>query len=139
MSKDKTMMLVALGLGAFLLMRQTASGQTVGTAAQRYFARTNLSPAINRNPAQFQVSQAPVYGAIGQLFGKLIGSATSQPASPFQPIASYAPAAEAAFDPNVYAQAGANIGDPYNVYGADAVALNPAPQFGSAFDYIAGQ
>lgn len=136
---DKTLLIVALGVGAFLMTRQ-AGAQPVGTttAAQRQFAAQNKGAAVVPS----------LYGQAGSLIGGLLnklgsGGSTSGASltgseytnlltNPFVKAD-----AQAVFgNGNVFDSGAAAIGkNPFGLYSGDGLATNPAPGLNSAYDF----
>jgi hypothetical protein len=135
---DKTLMIAALGVGAFLLTRRNASGQTAlsGTAAQRFFTNTNQSPARASAGRQLDNNQAQIYGAAGGLLGKLFGSLSGASAggylTPTPTNIVMSAADDTPFSLTNYGDATIPT-SPYGIYGIDSAAYNP-PGNVSPFD-----
>lgn len=144
MSQDKTLIIAAVAVGAYLLTRRrVAANGTSTTAAQRLFAASNQSAGrAGINPAIYGNNQQAMFGQVGSIINNLIGkvsgatgaaNSASDYTKLFNPVSSYSAAATAVPDLNVYAQAGAEVGtNPYGLY--DGIAANPAPAFGSVYD-----
>lgn len=145
MSQDKTLIIAAVAVGAYLLTRRrVAANGTSTTAAQRLFAASNQSAGrAGINPAIYGNNQQAMFGQVGSIINNLIGkvsgatgaaSSASDYTKLFNPASSYSAAATAVPDLNVYAQAGADAtSNPFGLY-PDNVAANPAPSFGSVYD-----
>lgn len=134
---DKTLLIVALGVGAFLMTRQ-AGAQPVGngaTAAQKAFAAGNRGPAVVPS----------LYGQAGSLLGGLLGklangSGESLTSNEFTRIFTSpdtrADVQAVLGNGNVFDMAAAGLGkNPFGIGLNDALATNPAPGFSSVYDY----
>lgn len=143
---DKTLMIAALAVGAFLLTSRANAGQgmargQVGTQAQRFFANGNQSPS--RAGSSLANGQAQIYGAAGGLIGKLLGNlgggGSSLTGAEYSRMGTSpdmrAEGIAYTGNGNVYDQAAASIPkNPFGLY-PDSNAVNPP--YSGGFDYSA--
>lgn len=132
---EKLILLAAVGIGAYWFMNQRAiaAGGSALTPASLFYRNSAISPsqAGQGASALYAANDAKLWGSVGNLLGTTINRLTSTASS----------------TPNAYQQAngryngvgssnpsGGSTGDPYNSMD-DTVAANPAPQYGSVWDY----
>ena len=133
---DKTILIVALGVGAFLLTRPVRA-QPVGTgttAAQRAFAAGNQGPTM---PNLYAQAGGLLAGLLGNIGGGGGASLTNGEYSGLVNNPYVKADAQAVFgNGNVFDSAAAAITkNPFGLYSSDGAAANPAPGFSSVYDY----
>lgn len=136
---DKTLLIVALGVGAFLMTRQ-ARAQPVGngaTAAQKQFAAQNKGPTM---PNLYAQAGGLLSGLLNKWGGTGGGTGDSLTSNEYTNLLNnpYVKAdAQAVFgNGNVFDSAAAAITkNPFGLYSGDSSATNPAPGFSDIYDY----
>lgn len=126
---EKTLTIIALAVGAFMLARPAQARAIAGNAAQRFFANSNQSVArAQPNPAIYQANDSKMWGDVGQILGKVIPKfTTSSIPNDYQK----ANAANSGARPQA-----ADNGDPYaSITSMDGIPANPAPGFSDVYDY----
>jgi hypothetical protein len=135
MTQEKTLIIAACAVGAYLLLsrRGMAQGGQPTTAAQRLFARSSYSPAIAgpQAVAQFQNRELQTYAMGGRVLNSLFGRLTSGTPN----VAQQANAAMAQTQGPLSGQ-DSSTGDPYSTSptSVDAVPGNP-PGMTDLYDY----
>lgn len=126
---NNMILLAALGIGAYWFATRTAQGATLSQSASALF-RQQQATAIGPVPSYGNYAQNDnaMWGSVGKLLGTVI-----EKFSPTNSPNQYQIANAKNSGPN--ATSGGNYsGDPYSSY-ADTTPVNPAPQFGSLYDY----